>query len=69
MTAPLNIETDEIETSDADAEPSSSIDTLSAEVAPLKVVFVSMPDCDLVSVAELVVIETYMADILDEVLG
>ncbi len=69
MPSPLNIAAEGGVASDVGGKLASSTDEACADCPPLQVMFSGIPDrlplCD----AELVVIETYLADILDEVLG
>ena len=69
MPSPLNIAAEGVDASNVGGKLALSTDEAFADCAPLQVMFIGMPDRLPLSDAELVVIETYLADILDEVLG
>lgn len=69
MPSPLNIAAEGIDANDVRGKLASSTDEACADCAPLQVMFIGIPDRLPLSEAELVVIETYLVDILDEVLG
>lgn len=69
MPSPLNIVAEGVDASDARGKLASSTDEACADCAPLQVKFTGLPDRLPLCEAELVVIETYLVDILDEVLG